>query len=152
MTGNRKKLPAHIEALREPGMRRADKGFSLLELLVVVVVAAIIAAIAVPTYQHHTRKSRRAAATAALIDATSRQEQFFLDNKSYTTTITAGGLNMQAVTEGGDYSLSVDAPTGACILDRCYRVRATPQGVQAADSCGVLMIDSERVKTPPNCW
>jgi type IV pilus assembly protein PilE len=133
-------------------MRRADKGFSLLELMAVVVIAAIIAAIAVPSYQQHTRKSRRAAATAALVDATSRQEQFFLDNKSYTTTITAGGLNMGAVTESGTYALSVDAPTGACILDRCYRVRATPQGVQTADTCGVLMIDSERVKTPKNCW
>lgn len=133
-------------------MIRADEGFSLIELLVVVVVASIIAAIAVPTYQQHTRKSRRAAATAALMDATSRQEQFFLDNKTYTTTITTGGLNMQAVTDGGTYTLSVDAPSAACVLDRCYQVRATPQGVQTADTCGVLMINSERVKTPVNCW
>ncbi len=66
---------------------RTDRGFSFLELMITVAVAAIIAAIAVPSYQEHTRKSRRAAATAALIDATSRQEQFFLDNKTYTTTI-----------------------------------------------------------------
>jgi type IV pilus assembly protein PilE len=120
--------------------------------MVVVVVAAIIAAIAVPSYLDQTRKSRRAAATAALIDATSRQEQFFLDNKTYTSTITAGGLNMAAVTESGTYTLSVDAPTGACTLDRCYRVRATPQGAQTADKCGALAIDSERAKTPNNCW
>ena len=131
---------------------RADGGFSLLELMIVVVVAAIVAAVAVPSYLEQTRKSRRAAATAALIDATSRQEQFFLDNKTYTTTIIAGGLNMAAVTESGTYTLSVDAPTGACLLDRCYRVRATPQGAQAGDQCGALGIDSERVKTPNNCW
>ncbi len=131
---------------------RADGGFSLLELMIVVVVAAIIAAVAVPSYLEQTRKSRRAAATAALIDATSRQEQFFLDNKTYTSTITAGGLNMATVTESGTYTLSVDAPTGACPLDRCYRVRATPQGAQSGDKCGVLAIDSERVKSPSNCW
>lgn len=138
--------------LRRDRSIRTDGGFTLLELMVVVAVAAIIAAIAVPSYLDQTRKSRRAAATAALIDATSRQEQFFLDNKTYTSTITAGGLNMAAVTESGTYTLSVDAPTGACPLDRCYRVRATPQGAQTADKCGALAIDSERVKTPNNCW
>lgn len=131
---------------------RATKGFSLLELIIVVVVAGVIAAIAIPSYQEQSRRSRRSAATAALFDATSRQEQFFLDNKSYTTTISAGGLNMSPVTDSGTYALSVDAPTGACPLDRCYRVRATPQGAQTADSCGALTIDSERARSPGECW
>lgn len=131
---------------------RAIKGFSLLELLIVMVVAGIIAAIAVPSYQEQSRRSQRSAATTALFDATSRQEQFFLDNKTYTTTIIAGGLNMNAITESGSYALSVDAPTGACPLDRCYSVRATPQGAQSADSCGALTINSERVKSPNDCW
>lgn len=129
-----------------------SRGVTLLELMIVVVVAAVIAGIAVPSYLEQSRKGRRAAATAALFDATSRQEQFFLDNKTYTVTVTAGGLNMNPATEDGSYALSVDAPTGACPLDRCYRVRATPQGAQAADSCGALTIDSERVKTPSGCW
>ena len=135
----------------ETGLR-GERGFTLIELMIVVVVAAVIAAIAYPSYQHHTRKSKRAAAVAALIEAASRQEQFFLDNKSYTTTITAGGLNMTATTENGIYALSVDAPTAACTLDRCYRGRATPQGAQTADSCGALTINSERVKSPNDCW
>jgi len=133
-------------------VNRAVRGFSILELMIVVAIAVVIAAIAIPSYQEQARKSRRAAATAALIDATSRQEQFFLDNKTYTTTIIAGGLNMAAVIESGTYALSVDAPTGACLVDRCYRVRATPQGVQAGDKCGALTVDSDRVKTPNNCW
>lgn len=120
--------------------------------MIVLVVAAIIAAIAFPSYQDQVRKGRRAAATAALIDAASRQEQYFLDNKTYTTTIAAGGLNMSAVTEDGTYTLSVDAPTGACLVDRCYLVRATPQGPQADDRCGPLTLNSERAKTPSGCW
>lgn len=140
-----------MKAIRN-GAMRTNGGFSLVELIVVMVVAGVIAAIAVPTYQEHSRKTRRSAATAALFDATSRQEQFFLDNKSYTTTIIAGGLNMNPITENGTYSLSVDAPTGGCPLDRCYQVRATPQGAQTADSCGALTINSERVKSPSGCW
>ncbi len=120
--------------------------------MIVVVVAAVIAGIAYPSYKEQVRKGRRAAATAALIDAASRQEQFFLDNKSYTTTVAAGGLNMDADVQKGTYTLSVDAPTGACLLDRCYRLRATPEGVQADDACGPLTLDSERIKAPTNCW
>ena len=152
MTGTRKKSSGRSRLLHGGPANRAVWGFSLLELMIVVAVAAIIAAIATPIYQEQTSKGRRAAATAALLDATSRQEQFFLDNKAYTTIIVAGGLNMAAVTESGIYALSVDPPTVACPLDRCYRVRATPQGVQVDDECGALTINSERVKTPGNCW
>ncbi len=130
---------------------RAVRGFSLIELMIVVGVAAIIATIAIPNYQEHSKKGRRAAAAAALIDATSRQEQFFLDNKAYTTTIIVGGLNMAAVTEGGTYVLSVDAPNVACPMNRCFRVRATPQGTQIGDTCGTMTIDSDRLKTPSGC-
>lgn len=101
-------LSRRCKALHGGQVMRTDRGFTLLELMIVVGIAAVIAPIAIPSYQEQTRKSRRAAATAALIDATSRQEQFFLDNKTYTTTIAAGGLNMAAVTESGTYTLSVD--------------------------------------------
>ena len=131
---------------------RTHSGFTLLELMIVVVVAAVIAGIAYPSYQGQVRKGRRAAATAALIDAASRQEQFFLDNKTYTTTITVGGLNMDDVTQSGAYALTVDAPSGACLLDRCYRLRATPQGVQGGDACGPLTLNSDRIKSPSDCW
>ena len=152
MTVTRRKLSGRSQALHGGPVNRAVRGFSLLELMIVVAVAAIIAAIATPIYKEQTRKGRRAAATAALIDATSRQEQFFLDNKAYTTIIVAGGLNMAPVTESGTYALSVDPPTLGCPLDRCYRVRATPQGVQVGDNCGALTIDSDRIKSPSDCW
>ena len=152
MIGNNGRLWEGRESVRSLRFTRSERGFSLPELMIVLVVAAILAAIAFPSYQDQVRKGRRAAATAALIDATSRQEQFFLDNKTYTTTIAAGGLNMSTATEDGTYTLSVDAPSGACLLDRCYLVRATPQGPQASDDCGPLTLNSERVKTPSGCW
>jgi type IV pilus assembly protein PilE len=120
--------------------------------MIVVAVASIIAAVAIPNYQEQSKNGRRAAAAAALIDATSRQEQFFLDNKTYTTTIIAGGLNMAPVTKGGTYALSVDAPTAACQVNRCFRVRATPRGAQIGDKCGAMTINSDRIKTPIGCW
>ena len=133
-------------------LRRTSGGFTLTELMIALVIAAIIAAVALPAYQDHARKARRAEGHAALIDAASRQEEFFLNNKTYTATVGAGGLNALPTTENGYYAITVDAPTAACPIDRCYQLRATPQGNQATDSCGALTLDFDRVKAPSNCW
>lgn len=123
-----------------------------MELMIVVVMAGIIAAIAVPAYREHARTARRATAHVALQEAASRQEQFFLDNKTYTTIIGAGGLNMSATAEGGYYAITVEGPTAACALDRCYKLRAVPQGAQADDPCNPITLDSDLVKGPASCW
>ena len=84
-----------------------------------------------------------------LQQATYSPEQEYKNDIIYTTRVR---LNMDADVQKGTYTLSVDAPTGACLLDRCYRLRATPEGVQADDACGPLTLDSERIKAPTNCW
>ena len=131
---------------------RPGAGFSLLELLVALVVIGVLTAIAMPMYQSQAMASKRANGTAALQDAASREEQFFLDNKSYTTTIGAGGLGVSATTEGGHYVLSVDAPAASCLVTQCYVLRATPQNAQAADPCGALTISSDGERLPAGCW
>ena len=123
-----------------------QSGFTLVELIVVVAIVAILAAFAYPAFQDQIMKSRRSTALAALSDAASRQEQFFLDNKTYATT--RGAINMPATTEGGYYTLNVNAPTPLT----GYSLSAAPQGTQASDSCGTLTLTSAGVKSPANCW
>ena len=65
-----------------------QRGFTLIELMIVVVILGVIAAFAIPSYQDHLRKSKRSDARAALSDLAARQEQYFLDNKTYTDTLT----------------------------------------------------------------
>ncbi len=124
-----------------------------MELLVVMAIIGIISAIALPQYQQYTRETRRVAAQSALSDAQTRQEQFFLDNKTYTTTVGAGGLNMATTTDGGFYALSVTNPTG-CVIASCFVLTATPQSVgnQTSDICGTLNLQSDGSKTPNECW
>ena len=127
-------------------------GFTLVEVLVVVVIIAILAAVAFPSFAQYVRQSRRSDAMAALVDLSSRQEQYFLDNKTYTQTIGTGGLGVDSATSGPAYVIRVDDPDDECALASCYVLRATPQGRQVEDSCGELTLDSTGESTPVECW
>ena len=126
----------------------------MVELMVVLVIIAIVSAVAVPSYRQYTREGHRAAAQAALADGVARQEQFFLDNKTYTTSLGTTGLNMSNTTAGGHYAISVATPTSECPIATCYLLQATPQGAQTEDcsKSDSITYSSEGEKTPSNCW
>ena len=129
-------------------------GFTLVELLIALVIAAVISTIAAASYRSFSLESRRSTAITALTDAASRQEQFFLNNKSYTTSLGTDGLNMAATVDGGYYTLRVVPPPvgGACPISRCWVMEAAPQGNQTEDTCGILSYSSEGERTPAGCW
>ena len=123
-----------------------------MELVIVMVIFSIIAAIGIPTYLQFTQDARRTDAQRLLSDLVSRQEQFRLNNKTYTGTLGAGGLNGATSTEDGSYLLSVVPATAACPLVACYELQAVPQGRQVEDSCATLTYGSTGQKKPSTCW
>jgi len=145
-------LPAARGPARRAAAPRRMRGFTLVELVVTMVIIAVISAIAMTSYRTYTMQARRATAVTALTDAASRQEQFFLNNRSYTATLGAGGLNVDAATDGGAYLVSIDTPTAGCPIARCWSMRATPQGTQTEDECGTLTYDSDGNRAPAGCW
>ncbi|MDH3550031.1 MAG: prepilin-type N-terminal cleavage/methylation domain-containing protein, partial [Gammaproteobacteria bacterium] len=72
--------------------RNAQRGFSLIELMIVVAIIAIISAFAYPSYDRYVIKTKRSVAQNALLQVADRQQQFFMDNKRFAADITNLGF------------------------------------------------------------
>ncbi len=69
-------------------MRHA-RGFTIIELMITVTIIAVLAAIALPSYTDYVTRSKFAEAWASLADLRVKMEQYYLDNRRYSTN--AGG-------------------------------------------------------------
>jgi type IV pilus assembly protein PilE len=69
---------------------RRKQGFTLIELMITVAVIAILAAIAVPNYTDYITRSKFTEAHGQLADLRVKMEQYYMDNRRYSTT-TGGG-------------------------------------------------------------
>ncbi len=76
------------------------RGFTLVELLIVVVIIGVIAAIAVPQYGDYVTRSKLTEATATLSEHRVKMEQYFQDNRNYTSACVSGSI---AATPTGRY-------------------------------------------------
>jgi len=77
------------------------RGFTLIELMVTVAVVGILSAIAYPSYQNAIIKNRRASAQAHLADIAQREQQYLIDNRSYTDSLTT--LSVTTPTDVSSY-------------------------------------------------
>jgi type IV pilus assembly protein PilE len=118
-------------------------GFTLIELLIAVAIVAVLAAVAVPMYGNQVFKTRRADGQALLLEVASREEQFYLDHKTYTTDMTDLGYSSDpASSENGFYRIDVAAGATGSIASS-FIATATRNGPQVEDSaCGDFTLDS----------
>ena len=134
------------------------RGFTLIELLIVVSIIAILAAIAIPSLDKYLAKSRRNEGRSLLMQISAKQEQFFLNNRSYSDDFTQLGTISGTVTadkvtsEKGYYEVTIVRPTLYT-----YTLTATPISSQAGDVCTTLTIDQDGSKdftpdTAVGCW
>ncbi|MEX2123908.1 MAG: type IV pilin protein [Woeseia sp.] len=130
------------------------RGVTLIELMIVVVIVSILAAIAYPNYRQYVQKSKRNEAKAALLQIATNQERFYLNNNTYTNSMTVLGFPVDDnfLTETETYVIDVTAADA-----NAYTARATYQlaGDEEAAKCATFTINSTGTKTStPNadCW
>ena len=144
--------------------KRAMQGLTLIEVLIVLVISAILAGVAVPSYQNSIRKSARSAAKGALYDVVLRQEQFFMNNKSYSSSLANLGLPdpyyidkssayVSSSNNGRVYQLTLGSTTATT-----YDAVATAVVNQLSDGCGNYTLKSDGTKSvsgaigSADCW
>lgn len=96
--------------------RHADKGFTIVELLIVIVVIAILAAITIVAYNGITQRANASAAQEAITAAQKKIALYAVDNAdSLPPDLTTAGIT---ATNGITYQYSVNTsttPPGYCV-------------------------------------
>lgn len=122
-------------------------GFTLIELMITVAIVAILASLAYPSYISQITKTHRADGKAALMDAAAREERFFADNNTYTTTMTALGYTASPMASPDRHYTVAAAAGPTADIASSYVLTATPQGGQADDAiCMNLTLNNQGVK------
>jgi len=142
-----------------------QRGVTLLELMIVVAIITMIAAFAYPSYTRYVVNTKRTAATTTLLQIADRQQQFFMDNKSYTGDLTNLGFASDPlyVSDDGNSVAAGDADgvyifTLANVAATTYTAIAAPLNEQLARDthCGTLTLTQAGVKDAlaggSDCW
>jgi type IV pilus assembly protein PilE len=117
-------------------MRRAESGFSLIELMVALIVVGVLASIAIPSYQSYLVRAAREEARTELLHLASLQEKIYLNSNAYTSSLSAaydgnsgGGLGSDGQTANHKYTIQLVSDGQA------FTLTATPvvDGPQADD-------------------
>lgn len=128
---------------------RSMRGMTLVEILIVLVIMSILTAIVLPSYQGSIRKSGRTAAKGALMDVAMRQEQYFINNKSYATAL--AGLGLPDPYYLDKTTARVDSTDGSRVYQLTlanasatgYDAVATAVHNQSVDGCGNYTLQSD---------
>ncbi len=65
-------------------MRRFNRGFTLIEIMIVIAIIGIIITIAAPSYTEYLKKGRRAEVVSLLSEQAQILERFYTKNNVYT--------------------------------------------------------------------
>ncbi|MDR2875867.1 MAG: pilin [Methylobacillus sp.] len=104
-------------------MKKVQKGFTLIELMIVVAIVGILAALALPAYQDYTVRARVAEGLTRADAAKSSVAEFYAANNRFPTTTASAGFS----TDGAGYTRSV-----------AWNQTATPPG--ATNSVGQIEV------------
>ena len=121
------------------------RGFTLVELMVTLIVVAILMAIAIPSYRQSVIKGNRRAAQAFMMETISRQEQYFVANRTYASVAELPCAPPEEVETNYNCSYALDAGPPPSVT-----ITLTADGGQVSD--GDLSASTLGTKTPADKW
>jgi type IV pilus assembly protein PilA len=112
-------------------LKRAQKGFTLIELMIVVAIIGILAAVALPAYQNYIKRAAYSEVIAAINPIKTAIAECFQTNNDLALCDTFAELNVTAPSATNVFNSATVTATTAAIV-------ATPKavkGIATTDTC-----------------
>jgi len=141
------------------GMRKANAGMTLVEMMVVLLIIGILTSIAIPSYRSYTLRANRTDAKTGLMSYADTLERCYTRDNVYNGTSCDTLIKSLPVTVAtGKYQIDVDAANGG-ITATAYALKAVPLGGQTKDTqCGTFTLDDKNTRgvtgtfSSQDCW
>lgn len=135
-----------------------NRGFTVVELLVMMLIVMILLGLVLPVISNHVVKARRAGAKSVLMDISSKQEAWWVNNKTYAARLAdLRYVSPLQIDDRGKAVLPDQAfyAINMVVTSATYSISATPLNRQLEDTaCGTLAISHTGAKTAAgtDCW
>ncbi|VVP84120.1 type IV pilin protein [Pseudomonas fluorescens] len=131
-------------------MRRSNRGFTLIEIMIVIAIIGIVLTISIPSYNEYVKKGRRAEVVSLLSEQAQSLERFYTKNNVYT--------GITGLSAGNDFYTLTPTITDQTFLLTAARKAGT---AMATDKCGDFTLTNTSVRsmnnattglTTKDCW
>ena len=131
-------------------MRRSNRGFTLIEIMIVIAIIGIVITIGYPSLTEYVKKCRRADVVSNLSEQAQILERFYSKNNVYT--------GVTGLSTGNDFYTITPTITDQAFLLTATRKTGT---AMATDKCGDFTLTNTGVRsmnnattglTTKDCW